>query len=132
MAARVGGGGVAYKASAWRFYVLFVLSVFSCMQCACWFVFSSVDPSIVKRYMGSAVPNDAAIGLLLNWGPIVGVAFAPLQMRLGAEASGLRRSVVAGAWLVFLGSALRCAPVLAAPGARGGAAGNEVSMEVSG
>ena len=36
---RVGGGGVAYKASAWRFYVLFVLSVFSCMQCACWFVF---------------------------------------------------------------------------------------------
>ena len=58
----------AYEASRLRFYVLFVLSFFSCMQCACWFAFSSVDPALVKAYMGAAVPNDATIALLLNWG----------------------------------------------------------------
>ena len=87
----------AYEASRLRFYVLFVLSFFSCMQCACWFAFSSVDPALVKAYMGAAVPNDATIALLLNWGPVVGVAAAPAQLRLGADARGLERSVRAGA-----------------------------------
>ena len=41
--------------------MLFTLSFFSCMQCACWFAFSSVDPSFVKEYMGSGVGNDATI-----------------------------------------------------------------------
>jgi hypothetical protein len=109
----------AYEASRLRFYVLFVLSFFSCMQCACWFAFSSVDPALVKAYMGAAVPNDATIALLLNWGPVVGVAAAPAQLRLGADARGLERSVRAGAWLVFLGSALRCAPCLVARAGRG-------------
>ena len=49
----------AYEASRLRFYVLFVLSFFSCMQCACWFAFSSVDPALVKAYMGAPAPNDA-------------------------------------------------------------------------
>ena len=93
--------------------MLFVLSAFSCMQCACWFAFSSVDPAFVKAFMGSAVANDATIGLLLNWGPIVGVVTAPLQIRLGASRSGFRASVVGGAWLVFAGSLLRLAPCLA-------------------
>lgn len=103
--------------------MLAVLSAFSCMQCACWFAFSSVDPALVKEFMGSAVANDATIGLLLNWGPIVGVLTAPLQIRMGASkgdaSGGFKASIVAGAWLVFLGSALRCAPCLAAPGRRG-------------
>ena len=35
-----------YATSPWRFYVLAVLSTFSCLQCANWFVFSSVEPSV--------------------------------------------------------------------------------------
>ena len=109
----------SYAPERQRFYILAVLSLFSFCQCLNWFTFSSVDPQKVEDYYGAAVGGQAAIDMLLNWGPVAGIAFFPVQLWLLEQRDGLRRNVVAGALLVLAGAALRLVPTLAlAPAAR--------------
>ena len=95
----------SYAPERQRFYILAVLSLFSFCQCLNWFTFSSVDPQKVEDYYGAAVGGQAAIDMLLNWGPVAGIAFFPVQLWLLEQRDGLRRNVVAGALLVLAGAA---------------------------
>ena len=88
----------SYAPERQRFYILAVLSLFSFCQCLNWFTFSSVDPAKVEAYYGAAVGGQAAIDMLLNWGPVAGIAFFPVQLWLLERRDGLRKNVVAGAW----------------------------------
>ena len=102
----------SYAPERQRFYILAVLSLFSFCQCLNWFTFSSVDPQKVEDYYGAAVGGQAAIDMLLNWGPVAGIAFFPVQLWLLERRDGLRKNVVAGALLVLAGASVRLVPTL--------------------
>jgi hypothetical protein len=95
-----------------RLYVMAAFGLFSFNQGMQWLTFSAVDPARVVEYFGPRHMDAGTIALLLNWGPIMGVAAAPFQAWLAAQPQGLRRSVVAGAALVLVSSALRVVPAL--------------------
>ena len=42
------------------------------------FSFNSLAPATVRGYFGPGI-DKATLGLILNWGPIVGVCFFPVQ-----------------------------------------------------
>ncbi|GMH91537.1 hypothetical protein TrVE_jg5517 [Triparma verrucosa] len=100
----------AYSASPVRWYILCVASLLSLNQSATWFTFSSVNPNTIHDFFGARL-NEDALGLLLNWGPILGVFSAPLQFWLSSRKNGLHLSIVLAAWLVFAGNVIRTVPL---------------------
>ena len=100
----------AYSAPPVRWYILCVASLLSLNQSATWFTFSSVNPNTIHDFFGARL-NEDALGLLLNWGPILGVFSAPLQFWLSSRKNGLHLSIVLAAWLVFAGNVIRTIPL---------------------
>ena len=54
------------------------------------------------------------IDMLLNWGPIIGVAFFPVQTYILGLRGGLKRGIELGILLGFFGNVLRTVPILLA------------------
>ena len=102
----------AYRLYATRWFVLFFFSLSNCNQCLSWFSFSSLDLDVMQKYFGSNM-DKAAADLLLNWGPIIGAACAPLQTWMLSQPRGLRKGTWCGILLVFFGNLLRSVPILA-------------------
>ena len=70
-----------------------------------------MNPGTIRDFFGSKL-NEDALGLLLNWGPIIGVLSAPFQFWLSSRNNGLYWSIFLAAWLVFAGNIIRTAPLL--------------------
>lgn len=100
-----------YTASPTRWYILLVASLLSLNQSATWFTFSSVNPDTIHDFFGAKL-NEDVLGLLLNWGPIIGVSSAPFQFWLSGRNNGLYWSIFLAAWLVFFGNIIRTIPLL--------------------
>ena len=106
-----------YEASPTRWYILAVFSLFSFNQCLVWFTFSSIKaPKVYQYYSGNATAtshmDDSTLALLLNWGPIVGCLFFPIQVYLLTLSKGFRKATMLGAALVFGGTLIRFIPSL--------------------
>ena len=117
-----------YGVESTRWYILAVFSMFSFLQCLIWFTFSSVhDTKVIAYYNNSAallaaddddqlntLPNGpldkVGLALLLNWGPIIGVAMFPFQAWLLTRKGGFQRATQLGSALVFGGALLRYLP----------------------
>lgn len=100
-----------YPVELQRWYILFVFSLFSFNQCLVWFTFSSVKDDKVISYYGPEHMNDSVIALLLNWGPIIGIAMFPLQVWITQRnLAGFQHAAILGATLVFLGTVVRTIP----------------------
>eukprot|EP00937_MAST-01D_sp_MAST-1D-sp2_P004009 g4009.t1 len=112
-------GGQVYQTERARWYILFVFSCFSFNQCLFWFTFSSIKDDKVYEYYNGLGANgkpkpgpvdDSAIALLLNWGPIIGIAMFPFQAWLLTRAGGFQRATFLGAALTFSAALLRTIP----------------------
>jgi len=62
-------------------------------------------------YFGSSM-TSTTIGVLLNWGPIIGIVFFPIQTWILQQKNGLRRGIWFGMILSLLGNIIRCVPIL--------------------
>ena len=56
--------------------------------------------------------TSTTIGVLLNWGPIIGIVFFPIQTWILQQKNGLRRGIWFGMILSLLGNIIRCVPIL--------------------
>ena len=123
-------GSSGYAVEPKRWYILAVFSFFSFNQCLLWFTFSSVKPEKVCAYYdnnanpmdddGSSlcdtgVVNTNTLALLLNWGPIIGIAMFPFQAWLLTRKAGFQRATKLGATLCFAGALLRALPSFLVP-----------------
>ena len=100
-----------YRLTPWRWFVLFYFSVSNCNQCLAWFSFSSTDAPTMRGYFGNRL-DKSTLDLLLNWGPIIGVAFFPIQSWVMQQAGGLRKGIWCGVLLGFAGNVVRCIPIV--------------------
>jgi len=100
-----------YRVTPMRWFVLFYFSLLSCNQCLAWFSFSSLSMPLLQEYFGAAL-DKATIDLLLNWGPIIGVVFFPVQTWLLQQKHGLQRGIWLGLHLQLAGCVIRCVPIL--------------------
>jgi len=96
-----------YRSSAWRWWILFVFSFASFLQCLVWFTFSSV-PKVAKAYYPGL--DDSTINLLLNWGAIVFIPVLPYVSWLQTKPNGLLIAFWQGNALVFLATVIRTIP----------------------
>ena len=103
-----------YAAEPKRWYILAVFSMFSFNQCLVWFTFSSVDYDKVAGYYGEDNMSTTVQSLLLNWGPIIGIVFFPIQVWLTQRGvAGFRHAVLLGCLLQFAGTLIRTVPTFA-------------------
>jgi len=58
--------------------------------------------------------DKSTLDLLLNWGPIIGVLFFPVQTYILEQPDGLRRALRLGIALGFIGNLVRCIPIVVA------------------
>ena len=63
------------------------------------------------QYFGAAM-DKATIDLLLNWGPIVGILFFPVQTWLLQQHNGLQRGVWLALHLMLAGTFVRTVPIV--------------------
>ena len=74
-----------------------------------------LDPLTIvsfEAYYGDHMTDDV-IALLLNWGPIFGIVFFPIQTWMLTRSSGFKSAAQLGAVLVFAGSVIRMVPTWA-------------------
>nr|CAB3266291.1 disrupted in renal carcinoma protein 2 homolog [Phallusia mammillata] len=90
----------------YRWYICFVFAFLGLAQGAVWNTWSPIDDS-AEVALGFT-PEE--ITMLTNWGPITFIISMPFYMWL-LDNKGLRPTVVSGAFLVALGTALRCLPL---------------------
>ena len=65
--------------------------------------------------------NKSTIALLLNWGPIIGIAMFPLQVYITQRSlAGFQHAAILGATLVFAGTVVRTLPCLFSTGFKQG------------
>ena len=100
-----------YKTTRWRWFVLFYFSLTSMNQCLAWFSFSSLSQATMQAYFGTAM-DTPTIDLLLNWGPIIGVAFFPVQTWLLQQKRGLQRGIWLALHLMLGGTVIRAVPII--------------------
>ena len=85
---------------------LVVFFLLGFVQCAVWGTFGQIPTATEQAYN----VEKSTITLLLNWGAIVYLPVIPLSSQLLTYRDGLRRSVLAGAFLSALGSLIRLVP----------------------
>ena len=100
-----------FQLTRWRWFVLCYFSISNMNQCLAWFSFSSVDEASMQSYFGPRM-DKRTLDLLLNWGPVVGVAFFPAQTWLMQQPAGLKKGMRCGIILCFLGNVVRTIPML--------------------
>ena len=100
-----------YKTTRWRWFVLFYFSLTSMNQCLAWFSFSSLSQATMQAYFGTAM-DTPTIDLLLNWGPIIGIAFFPVQTWLLQQKRGLQRGIWLALHLMLGGTVIRAVPII--------------------
>ena len=105
------GPSVSYKTTKWRWFILFYFSLSNCNQCLAWFTFSSFSQPILEDYFGPSL-SSTAIGVFLNWGPIIGILFFPLQTWIVSRKNGLQKSIWAGLLLNLFGNIIRSVPII--------------------
>ncbi|KAK3278824.1 hypothetical protein CYMTET_13264 [Cymbomonas tetramitiformis] len=93
-----------------RWYVLAVFSTVSALNNVVWITFSSVSPSVAAEYYGI---HRRELNQLLNYGPLLFLLVAPFTSWLLTRPSGMRYTVLLGAFLVFAGSIVRIVPTWA-------------------
>jgi len=104
------------KPSKWRFVALGVFAVVSCTQCITWFTFSMSRPAFFEEFFGI---TRSELDLLLNYGPIFFLPFAPLVSWMLTLRNGLRKTEIFGAVLACAGACIRLVPCfVASPAAR--------------
>jgi cyanate permease len=96
-----------------RWYVLLVFSWLSAMQGLIWCTFSTV-PESSNNYFGEPTDSQNFINLILNWGPIIYLPAVFVAGWVLTKQDGLRKSVMFGATLCFLGASIRCIPTFLA------------------
>jgi len=100
-----------YRVYRRRWWVLFVFCLLAFGQSLIWITFSPVTKATMEYYGIS----EADVALLLNWGTIFYIVGAPFVAAWGTTAEGLRRLLIAAAWLEFAAVVLRLIPVVIAP-----------------
>lgn len=92
-----------------RWLVLLIMFCVGLLQCTAWMTFNG-NPEIAETYYGLAHPQ-ATLDLLLNWGPILYLATAPI-VALGTtrQRDGVWVMVLVGALLTVTGLLLRLVP----------------------
>ena len=99
-----------FHLTPWRWFILCFFSIANCNQCLAWFSFSSTDEATMQQYFGPGMTKDT-LDLLLNWGPIIGIVFFPVQTWVLQQPGGLRRGMWWGMLLLLLGNSIRSVPV---------------------
>jgi len=92
-----------------RWYVLLVFAWLSAMQGLIWCTFSTV-PASSNNYFGEPAHSQHLVDLFLNWGPIIYLPAVFIASWMLTKQDGLRKSVLLGASLCFLGASIRCVP----------------------
>jgi MFS family permease len=92
-----------------RWYVLLVFAWLSAMQGLVWCAFSTV-PESTNNYFGEAPHSQNFVDLILNWGPIIYLPAVFIAGWMLTKQDGLRKAVLLGAALVFLGAGIRAIP----------------------
>ena len=100
-----------YQTTPWRWFLLFYFSLTSTNQCLAWFSFSSLSQTTMQAYFGRSL-DRASIDVLLNWGPIVGALFFPVQTWLLQQSNGLQRSIWLALHLMLAGTIIRTIPII--------------------
>ena len=92
-----------YQLTTWRWHVLVLFALSNCNQCLAWFSFSSISQATAAAYFGEAMDKNE-LDLLLNWGPIIGVFFFPVQTWILQQPRGLQRGIWLGMALNLAGN----------------------------
>uniref|UniRef100_H2ZFL6 Major facilitator superfamily (MFS) profile domain-containing protein n=1 Tax=Ciona savignyi TaxID=51511 RepID=H2ZFL6_CIOSA len=90
----------------YRWYICLIFAFQGLLQGCVWNTWPAIDDS-AEAAIGFSKQD---IELLVNWGPIAFIIFMPIYMWL-LQTKGLRLSVVSGAFLVAIGTGLRCLPL---------------------
>ena len=65
----------------------------------------------MAKYFGPQM-TSTTIGVMLNWGPIIGIVFFPISTWIFARVNGLQKAIWAGLALNLVGNIIRCIPIL--------------------
>ena len=97
-----------YSSTHLRWWILFLFSLSSFLQCMVWFTFSSI-PDYVSAYYGPKM-NNATINLILNWGPIIYIPVLPFVSWFQTKKNGLLLAYWLAVILTFAGTVIRTIP----------------------
>ena len=100
-----------YTTTSWRWFILFYFSLSNCNQCLAWFSFSSFSQQSMAEYFGSAM-TATTIGVFLNWGPLIGILFFPVQTWIVSQKNGLQKGIWCGLILNIVGNVIRSVPIV--------------------
>eukprot|EP00928_Gymnodinium_smaydae_P037257 TRINITY_DN25897_c0_g1_i1.p1 TRINITY_DN25897_c0_g1~~TRINITY_DN25897_c0_g1_i1.p1 ORF type:complete len:477 (+),score=36.96 TRINITY_DN25897_c0_g1_i1:57-1433(+) len=104
---RTGGFLLDYR----RWFVLACFSACSLNQCFCNMTFSSLQEETMQAYFGASM-DKATTNMLMNWGPVFGIACFPAAAWLGSQPNGLWKTIWCSYVLCFLGALIRSLPIL--------------------
>jgi len=99
-------GRDAYRVYKRRWWVLFVFCLLALGQSMVWISFSPITKMTMAYYNCS----ETQVDLLLSWGTVWYLAAAPFAAKWGNTPQGLRRMMLAAAWLIAAATVLRLVP----------------------